>query len=107
MPSALERFVICSSSTLQGWILRSTAVLRDEEGWRATHPLRPIALFQPLLCESAANRSSSSYVVLTVTQTLYAYFVEGDIVYVSNFDKRVSARLGRDAPPSKLHTLHY
>ena len=39
MPSAIGQFVICSSSTLQGFILRSTALLLDEEGWRATHPL--------------------------------------------------------------------
>lgn len=63
--------------------------------------------FLTLVCEHATNRPSLSYDVLIVIQTLSAYFVEGDIVYVSNFDKRVSARLGRDAPPSKLHTLHY
>ena len=34
-----------------------------------------------------------SYVLLTTIQTLYAYFVEGDIVFVGKrktFDKRVS-----------------
>ena len=59
-------------------------------------------------------RSYASYVILTVTQTLYAYFVEGDVVFVGKrktFDKRVSTRLGLDPlpslPPSNLHASRY
>ena len=54
----------------------------------------------PRNCKCSANRLfPTRYVLLTVAQTLYAYFIEGDIVFVGKrktFDKRVSAP---SAPP--------
>jgi hypothetical protein len=44
----------------------------------------------------AYSRPGLRYVILTLLQTLYAYFVEGDIIFVGKrktFDKRVRLSL--------------
>jgi len=44
--------------------------------------------------------SHTRYILLTTLQTLYAYFIEGDIVFVGKrktFDKRVRSVLPRHA----------
>ena len=42
---------------------------------------------------SLTELPSDRYVILTITQTLYSYFIEGDTIFVGKrktFDKRVS-----------------